>query len=219
MQFSKGALSTRLPVLPTKPEIPYLEELQQIQSLKKSYDSLRSEFRDLKKMPGDSTLRDSVLNMAKAGSREVLEREGKVLWSLIESGDIAGEEVKNAARNTLDGVNHSKARLKGISEVSDLESLVDQNKENLKALTNEWIMPKVEEQITGMAKEGFDPRNGGIPDFYGKDALAKLTKKGLPSEVPFEQAKLLTQQKTGHITNEDFRTNNNNQKPPRQIRP
>lgn len=40
------------------------------------------------------------------------------------------------------------------------------------------------------------------PDFYGKDALAELIKKGLPSEIPFEQAKLLAQEKTGHITNE-----------------
>lgn len=63
-------------------------------------------------------------------------------------------------------------------------------------------MPKVEEQLTGVVKEGFDPRSGKLPDFYGKDALAELTKKGLPSEVPFEQAKLLAQEKTGHISDE-----------------
>lgn len=163
VQFPKGALSTGLLGLAAKPEIPYLVELRQIQSLKESYGSLRSELGDLSEMAGDSTRRDSVLNIAKARSREVLEREGKVLGSLIESGNIPGKEIKNAAKNTLDRVNDSKARLKGISEVADLESLMDQNEENLKALTNEWIMPKVEEQITGLAKEGFDPRNGGLP--------------------------------------------------------
>jgi len=145
VQFPKGALSTGLPVLTDKPEIPYLEELRQIQSLKESYDSLRSELGDLREMAGDSTRRDSVLNIAKARSREVLEREGTVLGSLIESGNIPGKEIKNAAKNTLDRVNDSNARLKEINGISGLESLMDQNGENLKALTNEWIMPKVEE--------------------------------------------------------------------------
>ena len=122
------------------------------------------------------------------------------MGSLVESRDIAGEEVKNAAKNTLDRVNDSKARLKEINGISDLESLIDQNEENFKALINEWIMPKVEGQFTGVAKEGFDPRSGELPDFYGKDALAELTKNGLPSEIRFEQAKKLVQEKSGHIT-------------------
>jgi len=145
VKFPGSALSTGLPVLTAKTGIPYLEEVRQIQSLKKSYDSLRNELRGLRETAGDSTRRDSLFILAKAGSREVLEREDKVLGSLIESRDILGEEVKNAARNTLDRVNDSKARLKGIGEVADLESLMDQNEENLKALTNEWVMPKAEE--------------------------------------------------------------------------
>lgn len=86
--------------------------------------------------------------------------------------------------------------------MDQLESLVDQNNENLKALTNEWIMPKLEEQISGVVKEGVDPRDAKLPDFYGKDALAELTKNGLPSEVPFDQAKELATQKAGHISEE-----------------
>jgi hypothetical protein len=89
-----------------------------------------------------------------------------------------------------------------IRQVDELESLVDQNNENLKALTNEWIMPKLEAQISGVVKEGFDPRSTELPDFYGKDALAELTKKGLPSEVPFDQAKALATEKAGHISEE-----------------
>ncbi|MEB2787388.1 hypothetical protein [Algoriphagus persicinus] len=75
----------------------------------------------------------------------MLEQESKTLESLIQSEDIPGEEIKNAAKNTLERVNESKTRVEDIQEVAGLESLVDQNNENLKALTNEWLMPKVEE--------------------------------------------------------------------------
>ncbi|MEB2787389.1 hypothetical protein [Algoriphagus persicinus] len=51
-------------------------------------------------------------------------------------------------------------------------------------------------------KEGFDPRDAKLPDFYGKDALAELTKKGLPSEIPFDKAKELATKKAGHISSE-----------------
>ncbi|WP_439490793.1 hypothetical protein, partial [Algoriphagus sp.] len=195
-------VSGLLPKLPTKPEIPYLEELKQIQSLKKSYDSLQRELRELKEITTDSTQRDSLFTLAKERSREVLDRESKTLESLIQSEAIPGEEIKNAAKNTLERVDESKARLGDIRQVAELESLVDQNNENLKALTNEWIMPKVEEQVTGIVKEGFDPRDAKLPDFYGKDALAELTKNGLPSEIPFDQAKEIARDKAGHISNE-----------------
>ncbi len=201
-KLPKPLISASIPTLPTKPEIPYLEELKQIQSLKKSYDSLRIEIKELKEVSKDSTQRDSLFTLAKERSKEVLEQESKTLESLIQSEEIPGEEIKNAAKNTLDRVNESKARLEDIGQVDELESLVDQSNENLKALTNEWIMPKVEEQVTGIVKEGFDPRDAKLPDFYGKDALAELTKKGLPSEVPFDQAKELAKEKAGHISNE-----------------
>ncbi len=201
-KLPKPSISTAIPALPTKPEIPYLEELKQIQSLKKSYDSLRREIKELKESTTDSTQRDSLFTLAKERSRAVLEQESKTLESLIESEDIPGAEIKDAAKNTLERVNDSKARLANIREVDELESLVDLNNENLKALTNEWIMPKLEEQISGVVKDGIDPSTTKLPDFYGKDALAELTKKRLPSEVPFDQAKELATEKAGHITDE-----------------
>ncbi|WP_425637970.1 hypothetical protein ACPUEN_00965 [Algoriphagus yeomjeoni] len=201
-KLPKPSISNSISALPSKPEIPYLEELKQIQSLKKSYDSLRKELKELKEITTDSTQRDSLFTLAKERSKALLEQESKTLESLIESEDIPGEELKNAAKNTLERVNESKVRLADIRQVDELESLVDQNNENLKALTNEWIMPKVEEQLTGVVKEGFDPRSAQLPDFYGKDALAELTKKGLPSEVPFDQAKALATEKARHISEE-----------------
>ncbi|SFT97101.1 hypothetical protein SAMN04489724_3061 [Algoriphagus locisalis] len=201
-KLPKPSISNSISALPSKPEIPYLEELKQIQSLKKSYDSLRKELKDLKEITADSTQRDSLFTLVKERSMEVLEKENKTLESLIQSGDIPGEEIKNAAKNTLDRVNDSKAKLEDIRQVDELESLIDQNNENLKALTNEWIMPKIEAQISGVVQDGFDPRSTELPDFYGKDALAELTKNGLPSEVPFDQAKALATEKAGHISEE-----------------
>jgi len=201
-KLPKPSISNAISALPTKPEIPYLKELKQIQSLKKSYDSLRKELKELKEITADSTQRDSLFTLAKEKSKALLEQESKTLESLIDSEDIPGVEIKNAAKNTLDRVNDSKERLEGIYKVENLESLVDQNNENLKALTNEWIMPKLEEQISGVVKDGFDPRNAQLPDFYGKDALAELTKNGIPTEVPFDQAKELATEKAGHISEE-----------------
>lgn len=202
LKLPAPSVSGSLPKLPTRPEIPYLEELKQIQSLKKSYDSQKRELKDLREITADSAQRDSLFTLAKERSKEVLEQESKTLESLIQSEDIPGEEIKNAANNTLERVNESKGRIENIQDVTELESLVDQNNENLKALTNKWLMPKVEEQLTGIVKEGVDPRSAQLPDFYGKDALAELTKKGLPSEIPFDQAKELAKERAGHISDE-----------------
>lgn len=201
-KLSKPSISNSISSLPTKPEIPFLKELKQIQSLKKSYDSLQREIKELKESSTDSVSRDSLLTVAKERAEKVLEEESRTLESLIQSEDISGEEIRNAAKSTLDRVNESKARLEDIKQVDDLETLVDQNNENLKALTNEWIMPKVEEQLTGIVHEGFDPRSGEISDFYGKDALVELTKNGFSSEVPFDKAKELASEKAGHISDE-----------------
>jgi hypothetical protein len=203
---SKIGMTAGIPKLPAKPEIPYLEELRQIQSLKKSYDSLRNELGELKEITAESTQRDSLFSLAKDRSKQVLEKESKTLESLIANEEIPGEDIRNAAKTTLERVNESKARIAGIDDVGELENLVDINNENLKALTNEWLMPKVEEKLTGVVKEGLDPTNASrylsVPDFYGKDALTALTKKGLPSEIPFVQAKEMAKEKAMHISDE-----------------
>lgn len=75
----KGIPTTGLEGLVTKPEIPYLEELRQVQGLKKSYDSLRSEVKKLKEAVPDSTTKDSLVSVLKAKGQEVLDRETP-LW-------------------------------------------------------------------------------------------------------------------------------------------
>ncbi len=184
-----------------KPEIPYLEELRQIQSLKQSYDSLKSELKEIKEYAQDSTQRDSLLIIAKERGREVLEKESRVLESLIESEEIPGEDIRNAASRTLEGVNASKQRLSEIQNFAGLEALMDQNEENLKALTNEWIMPKVEQVLTGTLDENWDPTQAKIPDFYGKGALEQLMQEGVPSDISLEQAKSMAKEKALHLSN------------------
>jgi hypothetical protein len=69
----KFSMGEGLGALSAKPEIPYLKELKQIQSLKQSYDSLKSELKEIKEYAKDSTQRDSLLIIAKERGREVLE--------------------------------------------------------------------------------------------------------------------------------------------------
>jgi hypothetical protein len=189
-----------LTALFSKPEIPYLKELKQIQSLKQSYDSLKSELKEIKEYTKDSTQRDSLFLVAKERGREVLEKESQVLESLIENEEIPGEEIRNAASRTLEGVNASKERFSEIQNFEGLEALMDQNEENLKALTNEWLMPKVEQVLSGTLEGTLDPTQAKIPDFYGKGALEKLVQDGVPSDVSFDQAKSMAKEKALHLS-------------------
>jgi hypothetical protein len=84
----KGIPKTGLEGLATKPEIPYLEELRQVQGLKKSYDSLRREVKSLKEASQDSTTQDSVVNELKVKGQEILDREKAVLTGLLEEQEI-----------------------------------------------------------------------------------------------------------------------------------
>ena len=186
--------------LSAKPEIPYLEELKKIQSLKKSYDSLKTELTKIKELGQDSTKRDSLILVAKEQGRIILEKEAQVLESLIKSEEIPGEEIRNAASMTLERVKRSQESLAEFKDFEGLEALLDQNEENLKALCNEWIMPKVEQVLTGTLTENWDPAQAKIPDFYGKGALEQLVKEGVPADLSFDQAKSVAKEKALHLS-------------------
>ncbi|GMQ26530.1 hypothetical protein Aoki45_32130 [Algoriphagus sp. oki45] len=175
----KGIPTSGLEALATKPEIPYLEELRQVQGLKRSYDSLRSEVKKLKEAAQDSTTQDSVVNVLKAKGQEVLNREAEVLQGMLEEQEIPGEELKAAVDRTLESVEGSKAKLAQVSNLEGLDGVLDQSEENLKALINEWLMPKIEQTLSGTLSEGWNPAEARIPDFYGKDALDHLMKEGV----------------------------------------
>lgn len=194
----------------SKPEIPYLSELKQIHSLKESYDSLRSEIKEIQESVQDSAMQDSLLNQAKIGSQALLEKEAQVLEGYKESLDPGSEKLKSATNRTLEIVKKSQAKVDKVQSLDELESLLDQNEENLKSLTNEWIMPQVEGVISGNLPESFDPRNENLPDFYGKGALEQLSKEGIDSELMFSQAKEQAMGKARHISEEHLDKLNGN---------
>ncbi len=199
---SPAATSLTKPSLPTTPEIPYKEELQQIRQLKKSYDSLRQE---LRQVSGDSTRSDSLLAAARQRSRVLLDEETRMLESLA-GNSATGEELKNAVTYTQEVAQRSKSSLDQVKDVAGLETILDQNEENLKALTNEWLMPHLEERLTGNlplpqagASGARDAGASRIPDFYGKDALGQLAEDGASPEAVFGQAKSMAMGKARHI--------------------
>jgi hypothetical protein len=171
-----------LEALVGKPDIPYLEELGQIQGLKKSYDSLRTELKKLNKATLDSTTQDSVVSVLKAKGKEVMDRKAEVLKGMLEEQEIPGEELKSAVQRTLDAVDISTNELKDVRDLESLESLIGQNEENLKALVNEWLMPKIEQKLGGTLAEGWNPADAKIPDFYGKDAIDQLMQDGIDTD-------------------------------------
>ncbi len=198
----KGIPTTGLEGLAAKPKIPYLEELRQVQGLKMSYDSLRSEVKKLKEAGQDSTTQDSVVSVLKAKGQEVLDREAEVLQSMLEEQEIPGEELKSAVDRTLEGVESSKTKLAQVSDLEGLDGILDQSEENLKALINEWLMPKIEQTLSGTLSEGWNPANAKIPDFYGKDALDQLMQQGADPEALMAQAKETAIGKAKHIPDE-----------------
>lgn len=199
-KLPKPSTSNGISALPTNPEIPYLSDLKEIHSLKGSYDSLRTEIKEMQESAKDSTTQDSLLNQAKIRSKALLEQEVQVLESLTESLDPSSEKLRSTADRTLEIVESSQSKIDEIKSLDELESLLDQNEENLKALTNEWIMPIVEGMISGNLPEGFDPRNENLPDFYGKGTLEQLSKEGIDSEQVFSQAKEQAMGKARHIS-------------------
>jgi hypothetical protein len=203
-RIGKIPMGEGLGTLSAKPEIPYLKELKQIQSLKQSYDSLKSELKEIKEYSKDSTQRDSLLIIDKKRGKEVLEKESRVLESLIESEEMPGEEIRNAASRTLEVVNASKEKVSKIQNIEGLEALMDQNEENLKALTNEWLMPKVEQALSGTLEGTLDPTQAKIPNFYGKGALEKLVQEGADPKELMGQAKEQAMGKARHISDEYF---------------
>lgn len=161
----KGIPTNGLEGLAAKAEIPYLEELRQVQALKKSYDSLRSEVKKLEEASQDSTTQDSVVSVLKAKGQEVLDREAELLESMLEEQEIPGEDLKSAVDRTLEGVESSKAKLAQVSDLEGLDGILDQSEENLKALINEWLMPKIEQTLSGTLSEGWNPADAKIPGF------------------------------------------------------
>lgn len=188
-----------------KPQIPYLEELRQIQSLKQSYDSLKTKLKTLREVTKDSTRKDSALTMAKSSSKVVLDREKQILENMVAKEEIPDSDLKAAIGNTLNDINRSGQALETASEVADIESLMDTSEENLKALTNEWVMPKIEQHLTGTLNQGWDPAPGKVPDYFGTGSLLLLERDGESTEEILALAKEHAAGRGRHISDEYLR--------------
>jgi hypothetical protein len=102
----------------------------------------------------------------------------------------------------LEGVEGAQAKLARVSDLEGLDGILDQSEENLKALVNEWLMPKIEQTLSGTLSEGWNPAQAKIPDFYGKDALDQLMQQGADPKELMTQAKETALEKSKHIPDE-----------------
>lgn len=195
----KGDLST------LKTQIPYHEELRQINSLKQSYDSLKSKLKTLKEISKDTTRTDSALTMAKSSGKVVLDREKQILENMAAKEEIPDADLKAAIKNTLSDINRSGMTLEAAGGVADIAYLMDTSEENLKALTNEWVMPKIEQHLTGTLGQGWDPVPGRVPDYFSTGGLSLLETDGESAEEILTLARERAAGKARHISDEYLR--------------
>lgn len=188
-----------------KPQIPYQEELRQIHSLKQSYDSLKTQLKALNELSVDTSLKDSAVFMAKSRSKVLLDREKQTLENMIAKEEVSDTALKGAIGTTLNGISRTRKSLETADGVADIESLMDTSAENLKALTNEWVMPKIEQHLSGTLDQEWDPVSRKIPDYFATGGLSLLEMEGNSAEDIIALAKEHAAGKGRHISDEYLR--------------
>jgi len=196
-------------LIPSK-QIPFKEEVQQIQALKEAYDSLNQEIKKLKATKIDSARKDSLINAVKMRGQKVLSQEKEMLQNLISSPNPSSEKLKNNASYLLKQVELSKEALQQADNIPAVEDIILQNAENLKALSNEWLMPELEQQLIGNLSNNIDPRSADFVDFYGKGAMKELSRENMEAHLSMAQAKSMAKEKTKDISNEYLQNIGNN---------
>jgi len=188
-----------------KVQIPYLEELRQIHSLKQSYDSLYTQLITLKEISQDTALKDSAVSVARLQSKVILDREKQTLENMIAKDEIPDTALSEAISSTLEGNSSNGNAIERTSNIQAIESLMDTNGENLKALTNEWLMPKIEQQLNGNLDQGWDPVSGNITDYFGTGGLMLLEADGNSAQEILAMAKEHAAHKGRHISDQYLR--------------
>ncbi|WP_339924947.1 hypothetical protein [uncultured Cyclobacterium sp.] len=199
-----------LNVLPPSQKLPFKEEIKQIHALKEAYDSLNQQIKKLKTTQMDSARKDSLINAVKTRGQKVLEQEKEMLQNLISSENLTSDKLKNNANYLLKQVELSKEALQKADKIPDVEEIIVQNEENLKALSNEWLMPEIEQQLSGRLDSNIDPRNVDFVDFYGKGAMKELGRENVEGYLSMAQAKSVAKEKTKDISNEYLQNIGNN---------
>jgi len=185
-----------------KPQLPYSEELRQIHLLKLSYDSLRTELKTLNELCRDTTLADSALVIAKSRGKVVLDREKQTLETMLANDGIPDAELKAAIGNTISDLDLTGRALQKADGVPDIAYLMETSEENLKALTNEWVMPKIDQHVRGTLDQGWDPASAKVSDYFGTGSLPLLETDGSSAEEILAFAKEHAAGKGRHISDE-----------------
>lgn len=188
-----------------KPQLPYSEELRQIHLLKLSYDSLRTELKTLNELSQDTTLADSALVIAKSRGKAVLDREKQTLETMLANDGIPDAELNAAIGNTISDIDLTGRVLQTADGVPDVAYLMETSEENLKALTNEWVMPKIDQHVRGTLDQGWDPVSGKVSDYFGTGSLPLLETDGSSAEEILTLARENAAGKGRHISDEYLR--------------
>jgi len=143
--------------------------------------------------------------MAKSSSKVVLDREKQILENMVAKEEIPDADLKAAIENTLSDINRSEKALEAAGGVADIAYLMETSEENLKALTNEWVMPKIEQHLNGTLGQGWDPVPGKVPDYFSTGGLSLLETDGESAEEILALARESVAGKARHISDEYLR--------------
>ncbi|WP_146948637.1 hypothetical protein [Cyclobacterium qasimii] len=190
--------------------LPYKEEIKQIHALKEAYDSLNQQIKELKTTKLDSAKKDSLINAVKTGGQKVLSQEKEMLQNLVSSPNPSSDKLKNSANYLSKQVEISQKALKQAENIPEVEAILLQNEENLKALSNEWLMPEIEQQLSGNLNNKIAPQSTEFVDFYGKGAMKELSRENVEGYLSMAQARSITKEKAKDISNEYLQNIGNN---------
>ena len=196
--------------LATMDQIPFKKDLQQIHSLKQAYDSLNQEIKELKTTKIDSARKDSLVNALKIRGQKVLDQEKEMLQNLVADANPSSAKLKNSSNYLLKQVEISKGALQQASDLSAVEEIIQQNEENLKAFSNERLMPELEQKLSGNLSSKIDPQSTNLMDYYGKGAMKELSRENVEGYLSMAKAKSMTTEKTKAISNEYLQNIGNN---------
>ncbi|MDO6437478.1 hypothetical protein Q4534_08680 [Cyclobacterium sp. 1_MG-2023] len=182
--------------------IPFKEEIQQIHSLQKTYDSLNQDIQKFKTSKIDSTQRDSLVNGLKNRGLKIIEQEKTILLSLSSEASPSSQNLKHTCTYLLSQVEKSKTALEQAQDMATIEEIIGQNEENLKAIFNEQLMPELKQKLGGTLNEQIKSPGKGIMDYYGNGAVKELAREKISPRLTLTKAQSLVKEQPKGISNE-----------------
>ncbi|MBR9777673.1 MAG: hypothetical protein GYB55_22680 [Cytophagales bacterium] len=190
--------------------LPFKEEIRQIQSIKKAYDSLNREIRKLQESKIDSIQKDSLVNGLKIRGIKIIEHEKAMLLGLSSQTSPSSQQLKNSAIYLLSQVEKSQAAMHEAKDMVAIEKIIRQNEENLKAIFNEQLMPELEQKLGVPLSNQIKPTGATTMDYYGKGAVEELVREKISPTLTMAKAQTMVKEKSKGITNEYLRNIGNN---------